>query len=306
MNRIKRVLLVDWDAIAGILAAVAAVVLHFLHFTEIDVLLTISTVLVAVLFIRHLRLERTFEKADTLIRGIHETVFPLAVKVESVQSDLLEIRASRGKPSVRVYGSRQQVYAAIAAVLDELNKAPGEKQLALGALHGHSGERVIDESDVQQEFKAFDEAMRKCIQEPGSRWRVRHVYNITTEERLQLIEQRLKDTALADGFEVRAFSQRQGIPQLATLVAGSEDLFIAIGDPRYYRVQKAIHVRSRGAVEIAMQYFDRVWESDDILVLRTGDRVNADGIEELRGLIKERATGSNKRVNLPAGAAPLG
>ena len=47
----KRVLTFDWDAIAGIIAAVAAIVLHLLHVVEEDVLLVIAVVLIAVLFL---------------------------------------------------------------------------------------------------------------------------------------------------------------------------------------------------------------------------------------------------------------
>lgn len=52
MGRFKRLLRYDWEVLAAIVAAVAAVVLHFLHFIQVDVLLTISTVLVAALVIR--------------------------------------------------------------------------------------------------------------------------------------------------------------------------------------------------------------------------------------------------------------
>ena len=36
-GRIKRLIQSDWDAIAGILAATAAIVMHFLHVIEEDV-----------------------------------------------------------------------------------------------------------------------------------------------------------------------------------------------------------------------------------------------------------------------------
>ena len=49
--------LYDWDAIAGILAAGAALVLHLLHVIETDVLLTIALVVIALLLFRDLRRE---------------------------------------------------------------------------------------------------------------------------------------------------------------------------------------------------------------------------------------------------------
>ncbi|HML98205.1 MAG TPA: hypothetical protein PKD75_06960, partial [Tepidiformaceae bacterium] len=47
----------DWDAIAGIVAAGAAMVLHLLHIIETDVLLTIALVVLALLLFRDLRRE---------------------------------------------------------------------------------------------------------------------------------------------------------------------------------------------------------------------------------------------------------
>src|SRR5581483_2635726 len=119
--------------------------------------------------------------------------------------------------------------------------------------HGHSGERRTDETDIAREFSSFNAAMERVIAAPGSSWRVRHIYNITTLDRLDAIERRLDDTRSADGFEMRAFSQRDAIPQLATLIVGTEDVFMAIDDPGYYRVQKAIHLRSRDAVDVVNQ-----------------------------------------------------
>jgi len=302
MSRIKRFLLLDWDAIATLVAAVAAVVLHLLHLVEINVLLTISTVLVAGLFIRHLRRERAIEQALSSIRRILEKADATSADLASLKESLLDLRASRGRPTVHVYLSRSEVYQAIAALLGRIHDAPGEKQLALAALHGHSGERTNDEQQVLPEFQEFDAAMRRCIEARGSSWRVRDVYNITTAERLDAIRGRLEATRDADGFEVRALSQREAPPQLATLVAGPEDLFVAIEDPRFYRVQKAIHIRSRDAVEVAMQYFEALWQQKQMFILRSADRIRPEEIDRLREHINDGGEASNKRVNPPAGA----
>lgn len=61
---LRRFLALDWDAIAGIVAAVMALVMHFLHIIEEDVLLTITVVLLALLFIRDLRRERSSERME--------------------------------------------------------------------------------------------------------------------------------------------------------------------------------------------------------------------------------------------------
>lgn len=61
----------DWDAIAGIIAATAAIVMHFLHIIEQEVLMTITVVLIALLFIRDLRRERNVEEMQARIFESH-------------------------------------------------------------------------------------------------------------------------------------------------------------------------------------------------------------------------------------------
>ena len=71
---LKRALQADWDAFAGIIAAVVALIMHFLHVIEVDVLLSIALVLMALLFIRDLRRERDSEQLGAKVRGIEEGV----------------------------------------------------------------------------------------------------------------------------------------------------------------------------------------------------------------------------------------
>ena len=47
----------EWEAIAGLIAAVTAIVLHFLNITDVNVLRVLTLVLVALLFIRDIRRE---------------------------------------------------------------------------------------------------------------------------------------------------------------------------------------------------------------------------------------------------------
>jgi len=63
----KKLMRLDWDAIAGVFAAVAAIVLHFLHIIEPEVLLVIAVVLLAVLFLRDLRRERSGERIEEAV-----------------------------------------------------------------------------------------------------------------------------------------------------------------------------------------------------------------------------------------------
>lgn len=54
----------EWEAIAGLIAAVTAIVLHFLHLTDINILRVITLVLVALLFLRDLRSEERWNSME--------------------------------------------------------------------------------------------------------------------------------------------------------------------------------------------------------------------------------------------------
>lgn len=67
----------DWDAVAGIAAAVAALILHLLHVVQIDIILTIILVLVALLLLRQLRQEEREERVETTTARTQEMVSQL-------------------------------------------------------------------------------------------------------------------------------------------------------------------------------------------------------------------------------------
>ena len=75
-GRARRLLRLDWDIIAGITAALLAIVLHLLHIADPDVLLTIVLVLLALLLFRDLRREhhdeRLLETARQNRAGVRE------------------------------------------------------------------------------------------------------------------------------------------------------------------------------------------------------------------------------------------
>jgi hypothetical protein len=89
----KRILKLDWDAFAGIMAAVTALVMHFLHVLEADILLTLAVVLIALLFLRDLRRERQTEHMDEHVRQTAATV--------------KEIQGTLSPPDVVLVGPRQ-------------------------------------------------------------------------------------------------------------------------------------------------------------------------------------------------------
>ncbi len=65
----KRLRHLDWEAVAGIVAAVTALVLHLLHFADTAVLLTITLVILALMLLRDLRQEdRAEQMAESMAR----------------------------------------------------------------------------------------------------------------------------------------------------------------------------------------------------------------------------------------------
>ncbi|OFW14617.1 MAG: hypothetical protein A3F69_00375 [Acidobacteria bacterium RIFCSPLOWO2_12_FULL_66_10] len=67
----------DWDAIAGIVAAAVALVLHFLHVVQPEILLTITLVLVALLLLRQLRHEAREERVEDSATRTEQMVLKL-------------------------------------------------------------------------------------------------------------------------------------------------------------------------------------------------------------------------------------
>lgn len=70
----KRLIRLDWDVIAGIIAALAALILHFLHIIEVGLLLAIILVLLAILLFRDLRRELHTEHIITSSERTEATV----------------------------------------------------------------------------------------------------------------------------------------------------------------------------------------------------------------------------------------
>lgn len=72
----------DWDAIAGIIAAVAAIMMHFLHIIDADVLLTIAVVLIALLFLRDLRRENQSEHLNACLQRTEASLKEIAAQMQ--------------------------------------------------------------------------------------------------------------------------------------------------------------------------------------------------------------------------------
>lgn len=91
--KLKRFLNYEWDAIAGILAATAAIILHLLHIVDEHVILPIVLALMALLFLNFMRHTRNNEHT--------------AGQVERTQKMVSRIKASLAAPDVVLIGPRQ-------------------------------------------------------------------------------------------------------------------------------------------------------------------------------------------------------
>lgn len=86
----KRLIGLEWDAIAGVIAALVALVLHLLHIVEIDLLIAILLVLMALLLIRDLRREQHAER--------------VLASAERTESTLRDIKSALQPPDVILVG----------------------------------------------------------------------------------------------------------------------------------------------------------------------------------------------------------
>jgi hypothetical protein len=103
----KRFLRLEWEAIAGIIAAVAALVLHLLHIVESDVLLVIAVVLMAGLFMRDVRRGGTLERLEELAAESSRRLEALSASVRPPDAILVgpgQLRAASEDFSRRAQG----------------------------------------------------------------------------------------------------------------------------------------------------------------------------------------------------------
>ena len=85
----KRFLKMDWDVIAGILAAVMALVLHLLHIVEVNVIFTIVLVLLALLLLRDLRRETVDERLAETVESTRAAVEKLGASLVPPEAILI-------------------------------------------------------------------------------------------------------------------------------------------------------------------------------------------------------------------------
>lgn len=86
----RRLASIEWEAVAGLIAALLGLVLHFLHIVEVGVLVMITLVLLSLLFIRDLRREQQTDE--------------IATTVDRTEDQVRDLRTSLSSPSVELIG----------------------------------------------------------------------------------------------------------------------------------------------------------------------------------------------------------
>lgn len=79
--RLSRLFALEWDAIASVIAAIAAIVMHFLGIIDVEILITIAVVLIALSSIRDLRRERASERAYASIEELRSLTGTLSASL---------------------------------------------------------------------------------------------------------------------------------------------------------------------------------------------------------------------------------
>jgi hypothetical protein len=191
-GRLQRLLRLDWDAIAGVIAAVIALVLHLLHLVEGDVLQVIAVVLVALLFLRDLRRERAMERMEVDLGQIGHTVTQMSAHLMPPDAILVgprRLSAASEQFSRHAHGEMVWFHVCLLmfkpqALFDILLRPAIENPMVTA---------IVFILDRQQQALWEDEVLPKVAQCPG-RSKVREPHWTTITENVSVI---LSETAPA-------------------------------------------------------------------------------------------------------------
>ena len=160
----------DWDGFAGVIAAVSAIILHFFHVVDTSILMSVSVVLVALIFIRGLRRDQRIERIEdsllatqATLKKFHTTLIPSEVQLVG-PGDLRDVTqdfSSRARGEMIWFNvspfmfKRQEVFNAllrpaienplvdsIQFILDENKRSLWEDELASKIMALPNGEKI--------------------------------------------------------------------------------------------------------------------------------------------------------------------
>jgi len=103
---LKKLLTVELDLVIGIIAAAAALLMHRLHMVDDDVMISLTVILIAILFIRDLRRDQTHEKMQTIIETNRDTL--QRIQTSLVPPDIILVGPSKLREASKQFSARAQ------------------------------------------------------------------------------------------------------------------------------------------------------------------------------------------------------
>lgn len=189
-------------------------------------------------------------------------------------------RNERGGRTASVEGpfDEETSYETVALALRAfMSAATGDRSLRLMSAHGHTGDRnAVDPPDLLA-TSVFDDAIDAAIVARGKAApRVRQLFTITDEGRLDAVLARLRTYGGARRYEVRAYVAVGSMPVLLPLIIGDEELFVGIDARDVYRIESAIRITGPEVVAWAIGYYDAVWDDAPFRLRRPAGLVAED------------------------------
>jgi len=103
---LKKLFTIELDLVVGIIAAAAALIMHRLHMVDDDVMISLTVILIAILFIRDLRRDQTHEKMHSDIKDSHTAL--QRIQTSLVPPDIILIGPAQLREASKQFSARAQ------------------------------------------------------------------------------------------------------------------------------------------------------------------------------------------------------
>ena len=138
-------------------------------------------------------------------------------------------------------------------------------------------------SFLKRAVSDYHAALVQAVTTPG--WRVRMIFYIDTEDRLDAICSQLAGYYEAPDLEAKALvSPTRDL--LAPLIIGDSDVFLAQADRRFRDVQAGVWLRDERSNQFARSYFDELWHDQTLATIRRATGLDNVAIEDLRAELR--------------------
>ncbi len=101
---LKKLFTLELDLVIGIIAAAAALLMHRLHMVDDDVMISLTVILIAILFIRDLRRDQTHEKMQAVIEANRDAL--QRIQTNLVPPDIILVGPSQLREASKQFSAR--------------------------------------------------------------------------------------------------------------------------------------------------------------------------------------------------------